>query len=220
MLDLPQDTFDMMLPYLGLSEDETIQTLKSHVQPGHEPAHARGYDDTGFPLSTKREHVRIHRLSTLPGYGALQDAFHLLLKLFDSYVEKHEGNNLDDPDEEEQSIIDVYDEPLRDMIVYHLRVTSVKHDDRWKIHEYVDELVKASFLLTSLSWAGPYEDLKYHYPYIKVFERTMVLLRELHSRETGEMLAGKVAGDVLPPELVEMIGDCFYDKGLLASLGV
>lgn len=47
--------------------------------------------------------------------------------------------------------------------------------------------------------------------YKNAFPETQLLLSTWHSREVGEMLARKVAGHLLPPELVELIAGGLYD---------
>lgn len=54
----------------------------------------------------------------------------------------------------------------------------------------------------------------------QIFPRSSRLMAEWHSREYGEVMAQKVTGHLLPPELVEMIEECFYSKSFLTSLGV
>lgn len=53
-----------------------------------------------------------------------------------------------------------------------------------------------------------------------VFPQSARMLAEWHAREYGKMMAQKVAGHLLPPELVELIEECFYSKSFLKSLGV
>lgn len=218
--DLPQATFDIVVPCLDFGDDGAIvDHLRWEVDLSRPwPRHTRAGDD----CVRDREAIkftRIRRLSTvpdtLPDMYSMEEAFNIMMGEFDMDVQNAGGYIWENPDGFALSIISDYDQRLFDMVVDRVKRSSIRQEVQWSPFNALVDVMDASLF----SDPAPGDEHKtFHDPSTKIMVRTLELLRELRSRHLGAMLAAKVAEHLLPPELVEMIGDCFYNKELLTSL--
>lgn len=89
----------------------------------------------------------------------------------------------------------------------------LSHEDRraWNLKATFKAMRKERNERAWLSEAGRSE--KQEYDDCPVWAMSLELLRSWHTRETGAMLAMKVSGYVLPPELVEYVAEYFHGEG-------
>lgn len=178
-------------------------------------------DDDGIPSRVHVALARIRRFASLPVMvqsmrplqGLLLTYKESMRDIYPSGGPEYEGENWD--------YVDLWDRQMVELVVRCCKVfpaaaaaaaTARPYGRAWDLVECYDMVKEFTDVLGHVIEGV---DTSYH-----VFLRSLRLLRALHSRQVGGMLAEKVAGDLLPPELVEMIGEGFYDKGLLSSLGL
>jgi hypothetical protein len=210
--DLPQATFDLVLTSLGPDAARVLTAELSYIQSDilekqHE--HDR-YNADSFgafrdeDLDKEREELhykKIHRLSTVP--GGLDAAIEFLVQDVARCAPCLVSN-------EAYDACETADFRLQEFIERKLSHAD-KHGPRWCASRCMKQ-AKQLALYTDLSrmhWAS--ENGLYIPSLREVFARTHVVLETWHSREVGEMLAEKVAGHLLPPELVELVGEAMYE---------
>lgn len=206
MIDLPKDTFDFLLPTLG---PDPVKILKEELESFRfeEPEPQNFYDDDGseyeqIPFS------KIHRVSTVPG------GFRPAVSVFLEDVTSNVAHDCDHGFLDGHDICKTADRQLGRMAKHQLfvserqgvssrvaQISSIIEEESKILLEWMHDEFEGAGIVTS----G-------RVPHHKgIFPKTQLLLSTWHSRDVGEMLAAKVAGHRLPAELVELIGECFYD---------
>lgn len=158
---------------------------------------------------------RTFLLSTVPNGG---------LDLAVKYLMEELANELDhlvrdDPRDEAQ--LKLFADLLLGKMVERYVETKTLQGERWTAGACVDLILKvaeanqeiATTIIPEFGAGECNEEMRAR-RWKEYFERTFRFLRARHSSEAGQTVAFRVLGDVgLPPEVVEMVGDVWWEPG-------
>lgn len=218
-----------LMPLLG---DDAIPIIADEIkylsgQSHHyvRPTRYRGTRSSRFDYCTLSKDVL--RLGNIP--GAIAEAARLVCSLFESHLCKTE-TTLFNPNYDKISYVCwIFDNLLADTIRI-MKISSKQWYDGWNPQQVLNTVQRLRTHNTRrVSRIVMSERVKQRKPCgvgislenSPIFTRSIQSLQRpfiRHSREVGIILATKTAGHHLPPELVEMISDYFWDKDLLKAL--
>ncbi|CAK3857890.1 Hypothetical predicted protein [Lecanosticta acicola] len=217
LLGLSDTTRRLILPYISGDPGLAVfDAIKRHL----EMARGTWSDESRYSpyVSYNYENLRddTQYLSSFPGY--VKQAIELFQQEAEWRLNTCYGGG--NTPEDFIPIAEEFDLFMLGMLQGHIRYITEENKE-WDLSEVVKFMTEQRKFDLSLALheeeepESDDEDPCFTEEYNPVFGRSLRFVFAWHSRKIGTLLAYKTAGHILPPELVEMIAEYFYDQKVL-----